>query len=92
MSGFKTISMEQKVQILSEVKETGNITMVAKKHEISSKTIYNWLRSKNNVEQITQSKEIKNLIKKLKDAELENTVLKALLKKTYPLWQSAEKL
>jgi transposase len=92
MAGFKKISLEQREQILSEVKEVGNIPLVAKKHNISSKTIYNWTRSTKNTDQFNQSKEIRALNKKLKDAELENLVLKELLKKTYQRWESAEKL
>jgi hypothetical protein len=37
-----------------------------------------------------QNKQIRELNKKLKEAELENLVLKELLKKTYPRWQNAE--
>ena len=92
MAGFKRISMEQKEQILADVREVGNIPLVAKKHNISSKTIYNWTRSTKNSEQINQSKDIRALNKKLKDAELENLVLKELLKKTYQRWENVEKL
>ena len=92
MVGFKRISMEQKEQILADVREVGNIPLVAKKHNISSKTIYNWTRSTKNSEQINQSKDIRALNKKLKDAELENLVLKELLKKTYQRWENVEKL
>jgi len=92
MASVKKISNELKEQILAEVKEVGNISLVAKKHNISSKTIYNWTSASKNAAQISQSKEVRALNKKLKDAELENLVLKELLKKTYQRWESAEKL
>lgn len=90
--GTSKYSVELKLQVIAEVKEAGDITSVAKKHGISTKTIHNWLRANNSKAQNDQSKEIRELNKKLKDAELENLVLKELLKKTYPRWQNAEKL
>ena len=92
MSRIGKYTSEQKSQIIEEVKEVGVITTVAQKHGISPKTIYNWMSATKNKGQFDQNKEIRELQKKLKDAELENLVLKELLKKTYPRWQSAEKL
>jgi len=92
MSGTSKVSPELKAQILEELKEVGVMATVANKHGISSKTIYNWVSATKNKVQIDQSKETRALQKKLKDAELEILVLKELLKKTYPHWQSAEKL
>lgn len=90
--GTSKYSSELRTQVISEVKEVGNIATVGKKHGISTKTIHNWMRATNNKAQNDQSKEIRELNKKLKDAELENLVLKELLKKTYPRWQNAERL
>lgn len=92
MSRISKFSAELKEQVLAEIKEVGNVVSVAKKHGISPKTIHNWTRATTNKVQIDQSKELRELNKKLKDAELENLVLKELLKKTYPRWQNAEKL
>ncbi len=85
-------SVELKEQILSEIKDVGNVTLVAKKHNISSKTIHNWIKLVKNKDQINHSKDIRSLNKKLKDAELEILVLKELLKKTYQRWENAESL
>ncbi len=92
MLSAKKIPLEQKQQILSEVKQVGNVKVVAKKHGISGKSIYRWIQAANKGDELNHSKELRSLNKKLKDAELENEVLKALLKKTYPHWQNAGKL
>ena len=85
-------SEELKMQILKEVEEVGVIATVAKKHGIDSKNIHNWLRVRKNKPKLDQARELRELRKKLDDAELENLVLKELLKKTYPRWQNAETL
>lgn len=85
-------SAEEKAQILKEVEETGVVVTVAKKYNVEPKTVHNWLRFVKNKDKYDEQKQIRELQKKLKSAELENLVLKELLKKTYPHWQSAEKL
>ncbi|NUM60407.1 MAG: hypothetical protein HUU56_17395 [Bdellovibrionaceae bacterium] len=45
-----------------------------------------------NKDKIAEQKLNKELQRKLKDLELENAVLKSLLKKTYPLWNSEKPL
>lgn len=85
-------SSEFKDQVVKEVMEVGVVATVAAKHGVSSKTIHNWLRSRKNGDQINQLSQVRDLQKKLKDADLEIRVLKALLKKTYPHWESAEQL
>lgn len=92
MARQSKFSEELKVQILKEVEEVGVIAMVAKKHAIDPKNIHNWLRVRKNKPKLDQARELRELRKKLDDAELENLVLKELLKKTYPRWQSAETL
>ena len=89
MSRVSKFSNELKEQVLAEIKEVGVVVTVANKHGISPKTIHNWMRATRNKVQIDQSKEVRLLQRKLKDAELENLVLKELLKKTFPRWQSA---
>lgn len=86
----KRVSSELKAQILNEVKEVGNIRIVADKHGITSKSIHNWLRYSKSENEVSQTKQLRELNKKLKDAELENLVLKELLKKTYPRWKNAD--
>ena len=85
-------SDEFKAQVLKEIEEVGVVTTVAQKHGISSKTVHNWVHATKYKDQIDETKQIRMLQKQLKDAELENKVLKALLKKTYPHWQSSEQL
>jgi transposase-like protein len=92
MPRFQKHSAELKSQVLAEIKEVGNVTLVSKKHGISDKTVHNWVRASRNKVQIDQNKEVRELNKKLKDAELEIYVLKELLKKTHHRWQNAEKL
>lgn len=92
MSRQGKYSEELKAQILREVEEVGVITTVAKKHGIDPKNIHNWLRIRKKNPKLDQARELRELRKKLDDAELENLVLKELLKKTYPRWQNAEKL
>ncbi len=92
MAKQSKFSEELKMQILKEVEEVGVIATVAKKHDIDPKNIHNWLRARKNKPKLDQARELRELRKKLDDAELENLVLKELLKKTYPRWQNAETL
>ena len=82
---MKTYSEEYKAQILKEIQEVGNITLVCKKHEIKRTTVMNWLHKDKNKVKIAEQKQIKALNRKVKDQELEIEVLKSLLKKTYPI-------
>lgn len=84
--------MELREQILKEVREVGVVLTVAKKHGISSKTVHNWIRAERGQGQLDSMNELRMLKKQLKDLDLENRVLKSLLKKTYPHWESAEQL
>jgi len=83
---------ELKSQVIKEVQGVGNCTLVARRHGLNPKTVNNWVRHFENKDSIAETKKIRELEKTLKDRELEIEVLKSLLKKTYPLWQSAEKL
>lgn len=85
---MKQYSQEYKSQILKEIEEVGNITLVCKKHEIKRTTVMNWLNKDKNKVKIAEQKQIKALNRKVKDQELEIEVLKSLLKKTYPLWNN----
>jgi len=79
----KHFTTEFKAQIVKEAKEVGNIAAVARKHDISSKNIYNWVNSANKKISDPDRAENKKLKKKLAEAELELMILKDLLKKTY---------
>ena len=88
MRKMRRYTEKEKQQIVEEVKATGNIAQVAKKNNVPAGTIQTWIKPKyrkitNNVD---NNIEIKNLKSKLNDAELENKILKELLKKTYQVW------
>lgn len=85
-------SAEFKDQILKEIKEVGNISLVCKKHEIQRTTVMNWLHKVKNKNKISEQKLTKELNRKIKDQELEIAVLTSLLKKTYPLWNNEKPL
>ncbi len=80
----------QKQQIMKEVAETGNMTLVAEKHGVPISTIATWVSRKqpHNIEKHKQKSELKDVKKKLADAELKNKVLTELLKKTYQVWSN----
>lgn len=73
----------EKKQVLDDVKSIKNVATVAKKYKIPSATIHTWLRTvpKNKVSHGLMA-ENKKLIKELQSKELENNILKELLKKT----------
>jgi transposase-like protein len=88
----RKFSSEVKDQVLKDVRETGEVATVARQYGISPYTIQNWIRMEKGRGQMDQLNELRALKKQLKDLDLENRVLKSLLKKTYPHWESAEKL
>ena len=75
---------QEKQQILEEVKNTKNIVLVAKKHNIPATTIHTWLHKIRHSSTINNDFSIENkqLKKTLADKDLEISVLKELLKKT----------
>lgn len=88
---MRQFSPELKDQILKEVKETGIVSVVAKKHNIPPSTVYTWISrlkkpTTKSLENHTSKKKIKDLEKQLSEKELENRVLKDLLKKTNHAW------
>ena len=91
MRKTRTYTSEEKNQIISEVKRTGNIAAVARKNALPSSTIHTWLNPKNqkrSLERRAERLEVKKLKAKLADSQLENQVLKELLKKTYQIWDT----
>ncbi len=84
----KTYTKSQKEQIIKEASDTGNISLVAKKHGIPKSTVVTWVSKTkpHNFEKHRENTEVKDLRRKLADSELENKVLKELLKKTYQVW------
>jgi transposase-like protein len=82
----KRHSKEMREQILKEVKETGNMALVARNRGISYSAIVSWVNAEKRAPQERHKKDLKSLESRLKDAELENRILKELLKKTNQLW------
>ena len=89
---MKSYTKEFKEQVVKEVQEVGNISLVCRRHDLRTSTVHTWLHKDKNKEAIADQKEQRDLRKKIKDQELEITVLRALLKKTYPLWNSEKEL
>ncbi len=82
----KSYSKELREQILKEVKDTGNMALVSRKHGISYQTVVSWVGSERRAPAKKRKQDLKSLETRLKDAELENRILKELLKKTNQLW------
>lgn len=64
----------------------GNLSAVAKNHKIPLITLRQWVIKTVQEKDPLSGSANKELIKKLADAELENRVLKELLKKTNQAW------
>lgn len=78
-------SKDLKAQVVKEAKETGNATMVARRHQVPVATVYSWLKGPN-VDADTANAKVRKLQKELDDQRLENEILKSLLKKTNQAW------
>ena len=91
MQKSRSYTPEEKAQILEEVKSTGNVKAVAKRHGMPPSTIATWIKPRyKKKDKITRgyNQEIKDLKAKLDDFDLENKILKELLKKTYQIWDT----
>ena len=85
-------SEEEKSKIIQEAKSSGNIMATAKKYSISDGTIHGWMRRVDKLMPTKNlSQENKFLKQQLADKELENAILKDLLKKTVQVWTHEEK-
>ena len=83
---MKQYDLEFKKKVLQEVDEVQNTSLVAKKYSLAPSTVFTWRKSLQFKEINSKEKSIKELKKELADKELENQVLKELLKKTYQVW------
>ena len=77
-------SDEFKEQIIKECQETGNVALVARRHEIATTIIHTWLkkqRQRCSVKPLPKAKEerYKAMEKQLKEVSTENDRLKRLL-------------
>jgi len=88
MNKKKHYSREFKAQMIKEVQDIGDLSIVAQKHQVSRISLYRWIngRLKTTCSDRTTTSEIISLKKKLADADLEVRVLKELLKKTNQAW------
>lgn len=76
----------EKAEILKEVEDVGNIHAVCRKRGIAHTTVHNWLKSRKLEGKASHYSENRRLKKKVSDLELENAILKDLLKKTYQVF------
>lgn len=83
---MKSYPKELREQVLKEIKETGNMALVARTHGIAYGTVSSWIYSERKAPAKKHKQDLKALGARLKDAELENRILKELLKKTNQLW------
>jgi len=79
----KAYSEELKEQVLREVDETGNMTLVARNHNIPSTTVNTWIKRRKNAGNSSSSRGPKsssfNSNNFNKEVEKENNTLKKLL-------------
>jgi transposase len=85
-------SDEEKVKIVDEAKSSGNIAATAKRYSVSDVTIHGWIKKLNKSKPSKDLlQENKRLRQQLADKELENSILKDLVKKTVQVWTHEEK-
>lgn len=85
-------SDEEKLKIVDEAKSSGNIAATAKRYAISDVTIHGWIKKFNKSKPSKDlHQELKRLKQQLADKELENSILKDLVKKTVQVWTHEEK-
>jgi len=85
-------SDEEKLKIIAEAKSSGNIAATAKRYDISDVSIHTWTKKFNkNKPAKDLHHEIKRLKQQLADRDLENSILKDLVKKTVQVWTHEEK-
>ncbi len=82
--GKKQYSDEFKELIIKECQETGNVALVARRHEMSANTIHTWLskyRKNGSVKTLPKAKDVRQKVleKQLKEVSTENDRLKRLL-------------
>jgi transposase-like protein len=83
---------EYKERLVKEAREVGNVSAVARKHGISPNTLHGWVSAfaKGGCKS-AEADELKRLRAELRDAQLENAVLKELIKKTNLVWLKESK-
>ena len=69
----KSYAKELKEEILREVKEVGNVSLVSRRHDISKSTIFTWIKNSNNRDEIKVKPGRKALVEGEKELEDEVT-------------------
>lgn len=80
--------LDLREKVAQECIEVGSIKSVAIKHGFNPKTVHNWVKTFKNKDVIEDKREFIKIRKQLADAQLENQILKELLKKTVQVWSS----
>ena len=88
----KKYSEEEQLKIIEEAKSVGNVTAVARKYEVNESSIRNWMFKHKNKDKQDLISKVTKLEKILSDNNLENAILKELLKKTYQVWSEEDQL
>ena len=89
MQKKKIYTPEFKAQLVKEFHDAGNLSAVAKAHQVSFASLHRWITGKSQAKMtsvLPTTSAISDLKKKLADADLEIRVLKELLKKTNQAW------
>ena len=81
---MRRYSLEERAEILREIEEVGNVSVVCRKRGISVTTAHNWVK-KDRLEG-GKNQENRRLKKKVAQLELQNAILKDLLKKTHQVF------
>lgn len=85
---YKQADAETKAKVLKEISETGNAALVARTHDLNYQTVTGWIRAARLAPKKKKAKESKAAEQRLAKLELENRILKELLKKTNQAWLS----
>jgi len=80
----KQYSQEFKEQVIKECNDVANAALVARRHDISSNTIYGWIsatKKRGSVKPLprNEAKRLSEIEKRLESTSKENTTLKRLL-------------
>lgn len=78
---YKQADAETKPKVLNEISETGNVALVARAHDLNYQTVTGWIRAARLAPKKKKAKESKATVQRLLRLELENRILKELLKK-----------
>ena len=81
---MRRYSLEEKLEILREIEEVGNVSAVCRKHGISLTTAHNWV--KKDKLKGGKNQENRRLKKKVAELELQVAILKDIVKKTHQVF------